>query len=624
MCGFVGYLMPEHIERPDLDAWSSVIAHRGPDQAGTHREGPFGVGTRRLSIQDLSAAGDQPMSSDRYVLAYNGEIYNHHELRAQLTSYGVHDYRSESDTETVLQALEQWGIQATLEQLNGMYAMAIWDRQAQELSLVRDPLGIKPVYYCATSEAVYFGSEIKALLPYTSRRTNRNAVGVYLYFGFVPAPYTLVEGINRLRPAERVVFDASGRFRSETIVPAFWSTPPQLEARGADRVHQLRHEVERAVDRQLLSDVPVGIFLSGGIDSTIIASIAARGNPGMSSFSLKPGATDQNPDATMDAQLARELAETLGLDHSEVTFGPEDLLRRLDTNMDMVDEPVAEIYALAEHILSEHSREHGVKVVLTGHGGDEVFLGYPTYNAVMRGDRYNRIPWFGPFARLLADSSFLSPGTRTNLLGASSVWRRPPLERYQIVSGVHFTAEQAAEHAGINPSDLEVILQQIFDDTLARAALLPRGIGESNTEQFARMDLLLMVPEHYNTRLDRMTMSASIEARVPFQDLELIAFVAQLKRQDLMNGGLKGMLCQAFANELPAAVRNRKKQTFQAPMVSWMNGHLDSWVKRHAPELYRHRGNGHRTKPTSPAQAAYQDWSLAILEGWQQAAGLER
>jgi asparagine synthase (glutamine-hydrolysing) len=623
MCGFVGFLCKDHNNDIDLDQWSEIIAHRGPDQFGNMSSGSFGIGTRRLSIQDLSAAGDQPMQSDRYVLGFNGEIYNHHELRDRLRAEGFSEFKSGSDTETLLQAFEHWGIPETLEALNGMYSIALWDKQSRELSLVRDPLGVKPVYYIELNGAVYFASEIKALLPFTGTRISRDGVALYLYFGFVPAPYSLIEDIRKVRPSERVIFTAEGHAQSEVIVPLAWKRPVNLATTYAERVQQLRGQVEQAIHRQLISDVPVGVFLSGGIDSTIIASVASRQNPGMSSFSLKPDATEDNPGASTDAELARELATTLKLTHHEVTFGPSELLERLDENIGNIDEPVAEIYAIAEQILSERARENGVNVVLTGHGGDEVFMGYPTYAAVFRGDVYNQIPWFGPAARFVAGTSLVSADMQENLMGAASIWRQSPLERYQTVSGVHFSAEHAAQHAGIEPGHLNVLLDGIFTDTRARVCLLPRSEGTRNAELFSRMDLLLMVPEHYNTRLDRMTMTASIEARVPFQDLELIGFISHIGHRDLLRGGLKGMLREAFTAEIPERVRNRSKQTFQAPMSSWMNSHLDCWIKRHTPELVTSYGNTDVPRARTSEKLAYQTWSLALLEGWRHAMGLE-
>jgi asparagine synthase (glutamine-hydrolysing) len=196
MCGFVGFVVPSESGRLDLETWSDCIRHRGPDQSGQATVMDFGIGTRRLSIQDLSDAGNQPMQSDRYILGFNGEIYNHHEIRARLLTEGQVEFMSNSDTETVLRAIERWGVVETLARLNGMYAISVWDKQACELSLARDPLGIKPIFYLRNDAGLYFGSEIKALIPMTDRKISREGVALYFYFGFVPAPFSLIVGFK--------------------------------------------------------------------------------------------------------------------------------------------------------------------------------------------------------------------------------------------------------------------------------------------------------------------------------------------------------------------------------------------------------------------------------------------
>jgi asparagine synthase (glutamine-hydrolysing) len=626
MCGFVGCLAPDgNTPRVDLNAWSAKIRHRGPDQAGSVIDKNFGIGTRRLSILDLSHAGDQPMESERYVLGFNGEIYNHHDLRSELVSGDNAKFVSSSDTETVLRAIERWGIHDALSRLNGMYAVAVWDKHTSELTLARDPLGIKPIFYIRNSEGFFFASEIKALLEFSTKELNRDGVGLYFYFGFVPAPFTLVKGINKVKPGECRVFRQDREERSEMILPMAWKHASPPASTWIERVHQVRTHVEEAVQRQLLSDVPVGVFLSGGIDSTIIANVAARQKYGLASFSLNPESTARDPRAKDDAELASKVARSLGLSHREVPFAPVDVFDRLESLIGRIDEPVAELYAFGEMILSERARSEGVNVVLTGHGADEVFLGYPTYNAVFRGDLYNKIPFFGPAARLAARSSAVSQSTRTNLLGAASVWRKAPLDRYETVSGVHFCLYDAAIQAGVEPERLRTIVSEILDQARSRARLLPRADGECNAELFARMDTFLMVPEHYNTRLDRMTMSASIEARVPLQDLDLIGFVSQLSHRDLLRGGLKGMFRYAFKDILPPEIANRPKQTFQAPMLSWVTGPLAPWMNKQLSRPEARLSSASQRTALLPATTkhAYQAWSIALLEGWRYSMGLD-
>lgn len=622
MCGFVGYLLPEGASHPDLEAWSDGIRHRGPDQGGAAVDGRYGVGTRRLSIQDLSPAGSQPMRTDRYVLAFNGEIYNHLELRAELAASGARAFRGHSDTETILRAVEQWGIGQTLARLNGMFALAIWDRVEDELTLARDPLGVKPLYYLRAGGGLYFGSELKALAPFSSRNVSPEGLALYLYFGFVPAPYSLVEGVRKVRPGEALVFRGSSMERTR-IVPEAW-TRPAAPGSAEERLQQVRAAVEAAVERQLLADVPVGLFLSGGVDSCVIAALAAARNPDLVSFSIRPESAAADPGAAHDAEIAARFARKLGLSHHEVLLRPEQLANDVEELLDWIDEPVSELYFAAEVLLSRKAREVGVPVVLTGHGGDEVFLGYPTYEAALKGDRYNAVPFFGPVAGTLAHAPGLAPNVRRNLQGAAAVWRKDPVERYAIVSAVHFSIDDVIALTGLAPDRVRELVQSVLSDALEAVTYLPNGAASSSAELFARMDMLLKVPEHYNMRLDRATMSASVEARVPLQDLELIGLVARLPHQTLMSGGLKGLLKQAFADVVPAEVLSRRKQTFQAPMLSWIRGPLAPWVdaqRSHMPAMFQASLPAWKA-PRSTGEA-YRSWSLGTLEAWRRALRLE-
>lgn len=624
MCGLVGFLLPEGAPHPDLGAWSELIRHRGPDQGGTATERGFGIGTRRLSILDLSPAGSQPMQTAHYIVGFNGEIYNHLELRAELQASGVKGFTSHSDTETVLKAIEYWGIEEALNRLNGMFALAVWDRGRGALTLARDSLGIKPLYYLSTEQGVYFGSELKTLRSFAAGKIARDGLALYLYFGFVPAPYSLLERVWKVQPGEAVVFKGTGR-ECRRIAPRAWAHPAQLARGTAERVQQVRAAVEAAVRRQLQSDVPVGLFLSGGVDSSIIARVAAAHGSGLVSFSLRPDHILADPGAERDAEIAACSARELGLSHHEVRFRPEDLTGELDVFLRLIDEPVAEPYAIAEVLLSRRAREVGVPVVLTGHGGDEVFLGYPTYVAALKGDRYNRIPHFAPLLTALAAVPGISGERRRNLLGTASVWRKRALERYAIVSSVYFSLEEVAALTGLAPDHVGGLVQSIVSGALEAISSLPNGRGLNTAALFGRLDLLLKVPGHYNLRLDRATMSASVEARVPLQDLELIGLALQLPSAELMRGGAKGFLKQAFADVLPAEVARRPKQTFQAPVLSWLRGPLAPWV---AAQLARLPAPLRGDPPIAglaldSSKHAYRAWTLALLEAWRQASGLE-
>jgi asparagine synthase (glutamine-hydrolysing) len=613
MCGFIGYLIPQGKPRPDLAAWSQLVAHRGPDSGGVYQDGPLGFGFRRLAILDLSEAGNQPMQGERFALMFNGEIYNHADLRAELaTPRG--GWRGHSDTETILQACEQWGVGPAIERLNGMFALAIWDKERQELTLARDPLGVKPLLYLERGSALYFASELRALRPYSQGRLSASGVALYASLGFVPAPFSLLDDVRKLRPGEVRVFGRNPR-------GGFIHYKAWQEERGVEP-GDLRAAVEQAVQRQLISDVPVGIFLSGGVDSSAIAHVVAR-TGSLCSFSLRP--LDSNPEAELDAELAALQARKLGLRHHEIPFDPAEVAQDPAELLARMDEPVLEPYFRGEVLLSQAARAAGIIVVLTGHGGDEVFMGYPTYRAVERGERYDRVPLLGPALRAASSLPFLSPHARDNLRGAASVWRQPFLEGYALRSAVLFDTATSARLAGLAAPQVGETLWGLLEGVrqgVWRLPTPPRGLRP--VELAARMDLLFNVPEHYNQRLDRASMSASVEARVPLQDLDLLDCVLRLGAEALMDGGLKGLMKQSFT-ELPREVLHRPKRHFQAPLLGWLRqgGALEPWARSQLSSLEQRLGRSLPPLRVDSTQAAYQAWSLALLEGWAQKLQLD-
>lgn len=619
MCGFVGYALENASDHADLLAWGRAIRHRGPNQAGAAHSGPFGLGTRRLSILDLSALGDQPMEGRRYLLGFNGEIYNHLELRGELTRCG-YTFKSGSDTETVLYACEHWGVREALGRLNGMFALALWDKQRAELTLARDPLGVKPLYFLPHARGFYFASELKALQPYAGGKVSPEGVALFLFFGFVPAPYSLLAGVQKVRSGEAVVF-SQGALSRYRVVPNSWRDAGEAQGRTDVQPCEFRRQVEAAVHRQLLSDVPLGVFLSGGVDSSVIAAVASKVHPGLASFSIRPNVTDAEPGAARDAEIASRFAKKLGLRHHEVVIDPGDFAANVEQLPFLMDEPSCEPYVLAEVLLSRAARQAGVPVVLTGHGADELFIGYPGYGAARRGALYNRVPLLGPAARAASRWPFVPVRQASNLAGLATVWRQAPLERYATISAVHFDFEHT-RNFGLTDAYVTQLVQDIIHETDASLCELPRGRRISPLEQFARLDLRLKVPEHYNSRLDKATMSASVEARVPFQDLELIRFVAGLSDKNLLQGGLKGLLKEAFREELPGEVVHRTKQTFQAPVLSWMRGPLAEWARTKLAGLPKASPTLADPSSYTTSRQAYIAWNLTALESWREAFGL--
>ncbi len=618
MCGFVGYWMAVPGSPPDLSAWSDVIYHRGPDQGGQAVDGPFGVGTRRLSIQDLSPSGFQPMRGERFILAFNGEIYNHWELRRALEQEGIgaDAYAGTSDTETVLRAVEHWGILPALGRLNGIFALALWDTREQVLTLARDSMGVKPLYVHQHDGGLHFASELKALRPFASGTLNREALALYFVFGFVPSPLTLLSGVLKVQPGEVLQYGGGGH-RRQWIEPDAWQGELDPALTPAQAV---RSSVEHAVERQLLADVPVGIALSGGVDSTIVAVLAARHATGLSSFSIRPAHVD-GPSAGADADLAAATARQLGLFHHEISVRPEGILEEQDV-LAVLDEPVNEPYILAEILLSRATREAGVPVLLTGHAADELFLGYESYAAVEKWNSHNRIPGLRLALPLVERLPGLSEAQRQHYSLAIRGWRLSVPEWYSL-STAAFCVQEAAVLTALPAEQVRAAVERVMVGASAAAARLPAGRELHPVEQFARLDLSLNVTDHYNLRLDRASMSQSVEARVPFEDLEVVNTALRLPHQTLLQGGQKGLLKRAFADLLPPEISARPKQKFQAPVAQWVADPLAPWVDSWAEQAGQWLNLSPLRAGPHPGRAASRRWSVALLEAWRQAWALE-
>jgi asparagine synthase (glutamine-hydrolysing) len=572
MCGIVGIVdLYNRVERPVIAALCQAIEHRGPDDHGIYLANSpslsVGFGSQRLSILDLSPAGHMPMQNEAgdVTLAYNGEIYNHHELRADLQQRGFR-YRSHTDTETLLHAYEAFGLDC-LSRLNGMFAAAIHDRRSDRVILARDRMGIKPLYYCWDGHRLLFASELKALLglPHVPKRINRQALDVYLSLGYVPAPLSLIEGVTSL-PAGHYVELHNGELQTR----AFWNEGYRVAAlseRTDDELIALtRQTLEDAVRRQLMSDVPVGVLLSGGLDSTIITALAQKHHDrpldtfavGFASASLDGSIND---DYNADRHYAALAAQRLGTRHHEVLLRDDLLLAELLRDLvRSLDEPVWEASFVSIFLLCRLAREHGVKVVLSGDGSDELFAGYSWYRGAQRLLMYERLPLLHAALPTIAhvfgrrELGKKARELQTTLHGSATVRYRANYD--------HFSAEEKRRLLGAasSPDPVDALL----------APLLERA-GGSLVEQFSFADLKLWVGEHFNQRIDRMSMACSVEARVPFQDNAVVDLALGIACARKMKGGEhKYLLRRAFADILPPEILNRPKRPFAAPQHSWL------------------------------------------------------
>ena len=563
MCGIVGFVAPPGARagRPVLERMVATLRHRGPDAVGYHVEGRIGVGVSRLSVIDLET-GDQPLSNEdgsiRVVL--NGEIYNFPDLQADLAARG-HRLASRSDTEVIAHAWEDYG-ERCVDLLNGMFAFALWDRRRELLFLARDRMGEKPLYYTRAGGWLVFGSELRAVLahPAVSRELDLASVSRYLAYDFVPDPHSMIRNVVKLPPGHALTA-ANGTL---TVKP-YWDIPgrPEEAVDEATWCEQIRHRLDEAVRLRLRSDVPLGCFLSGGIDSTAIAATASRQRAGLRSFSV--GYDDAEYDERPFARLA---AERLGTRHEELVVSADDAGALLPGLGGLLDEPIADMSFIPLYLLSAAARG-SVTVALTGDGGDELFAGYPTMAAEWWHDAFARLP-----ARLrqgLRAVAEAAPATPEPLREFLRALEYPRAARNQALLGglaperhLHLLSEAArAEIAGFDAyAHLDGVLAGCtFEDPVARMI-------------YRYCKLYLAGQNLANT--DRASMAVGLELRAPFLDHTFVEFTARIPGRSKLRGlrRFKALLKHALADRLPPEILARGKQGFGIPLGRWFRGPL--------------------------------------------------
>lgn len=568
MCGIHGIYRldggPAPIEW--LDRMGNVTVHRGPDDSGAHADGRCAIGMRRLSIIDLSG-GHQPIANhDRsLVVVCNGEIYNFRELRAELQGHG-HHFTTASDSEVVLHGYAQWG-ERFVERLNGMFGFAIWDARAQSLLVGRDRLGIKPIYWLDDGKRVAFASEAKSLLelPGVAREVDPTALAAFLELGYVPAPLAMFRGLRKLPIGSMLKVTPQG-----ASVIGYWTPPTRVDPAptAADWVARVRAQLEKSVQMQMVSDVPIGAFLSGGVDSSAVLAFMARhsGTPVKTySIGFEGGAAERFYN---ELDNARQVATLFGSDHHEILVKP-DVVRLLPRLLWHMDEPIADSALVTTFLVAEFARRD-VKVILSGVGGDELFGGYRRY----LGEHYMRyIDWLPqPAKRGAAWLSDLLPSDRhsrwlnysrlaKNFLGAAA---SPFTQRYRSYVGM-FGADEARALMRRPPA-------QRFD---AIADAFAAAGGEDALARMFAVDAMTQMPDDLLMLTDKMTMAASLECRVPLLDHELVELAASIPAQHKIAGGeLKSLMKKALADVLPQEVLYRPKRGFGAPMGAWLKGAL--------------------------------------------------
>lgn len=642
MCGITGFVgTASSAPRETLRRMTDTLTHRGPDDGGSwiDETGTVALGHRRLSILDLSPAGHQPMvsASGRFVLVFNGEIYNHLEVRRELEREQPNVcWRGHSDTETLLAAVEAWGLDRALGRCAGMFALALWDRRERYLQLARDRAGEKPLYYGAQRGVLLFGSEIKALRahPAFAGEVDRSVVALYLRHNYVPDPYSIYAGIWKLPPGTILEIDDQGKY-GEPV--AYWSARKVLESgrtmpfagSDLDALAELEDRLGGTVQAQMISDVPLGAFLSGGIDSSlIVALMQARSNRPVKTFTI--GFED---DAYDEARYAREVARYLGTDHTELIVTPAETMAVVPRLPAMYDEPFADSSQIPTFLVCQLAKRH-VTVSLTGDAGDELFGGYTRYALASRLWRtLSRVP--RPVRRLTeALIKARSPGQWDTLLR-----RVTPLLPAQL--RVTHPGDKMHKGAALLALDSLPGVYRSLISHWSRPDLVCRGVPEAPArldtlmddvsglraeEAMMYWDLITYLPGDILVKVDRAAMAVSLETRVPMLDHRVIDFAWSLPfDMRIRSGESKWLLRQLLYRHVPRDLIDRPKMGFGVPIDSWLRGPLRDWAESliSAARLdgdgyfdvsaVRRRWSEHLT---GRRNWAYSLWNVLMFQAW--------
>jgi asparagine synthase (glutamine-hydrolysing) len=641
MCGIAGFLDFERRSgSQELEAFAGAmvakLAHRGPDASGVYADPESGValGHTRLSIIDLSPAGAQPMRSScgRCVITYNGEVFNAGELRAELERRKGRRFRGHSDTEVIVEACAEWGVGPTVEQLIGMFAFAVWDRATRRLSLVRDRLGIKPLYYGRQNGRLVFASELKAFeaLPDWAAKLDRDAVAAYLRLAYVPTPRSIWRDIFKLAPGHITSVDMQGTLRTE----AFWTLDgavekgraAPLEVGDQQACDALEALLRDAVGRHLVSDVPLGAFLSGGVDSsTVAAMMRAKSNAPVRTYSIGFHQRDYD-----EAPYARKVASVLGTDHTELYVTPDEALKVIPQLPDIYDEPFADSSEVPTYLLSKLTREH-VTVALSGDGGDELFAGYTRHRFARA---LGSVP--APVGRVL--------GCALGIAGPAlwdSVFRLLPARQRPGLPGDKMQKVALALREGADGAYRSLVSGWGEPERIVPGAREPKGaIFDANparllSDPLARMqylDTLTYLPDDILTKVDRASMAVALEVRVPILDHRVVEFSWRLPLRFKLRGGTsKWLLRQVLYRNLPESLVTRPKAGFAVPIGAWLKGPLKGWAEELLSE--RRLAEGGLFDP-GPIRARWRQhlaghrnwhaslWTVLMFQAWRQRRGI--
>jgi asparagine synthase (glutamine-hydrolysing) len=647
VCGLAGVLDPTATSDSDalhevVAAMSETLRHRGPDDAGvwTDAEAGIGLGLRRLAVVDLSAEGHQPMASvsGRYIVAFNGEIYNHRQLRNELEGVG-HRFRGHSDTEVLLAAVVQWGLRRAIERFNGMFAFALWDREARRLHLARDRLGEKPLYFGRLGGAFVFASELKALRahPAFSAEIDRDALALLLRHKYVPSPRSIYRGISKLPSATVLTVDP--RMIGDPVPVPYWSLAEVAERGMATPFRGSPDEATDALDEllgdavalRMIADVPLGAFLSGGIDSsTVVALMQAQSDRPVRTFTI--GFQDSAYDESGDAG---RVARHLGTDHTDLSVTPEEAMELIPRLPYVYDEPFADSSQIPTFLVAELARRH-VTVSLSGDGGDEVFGGYNRY--AWGPAMWRRFGWMpGGLRRIMAGGLGAVSPRGWDALAAGARPFLPRRARQRLPGEKIHKLARALRAAG--PDGMYRALVSHWQDPQTVVLGAGRGDGASDLDGATLPDLarrmmyadtVTYLPDDILVKLDRATMAVSLEGRVPYLDHRVVEFAWRLPpSMRVRDGEGKWLLRRVLHRYVPRELVERPKMGFGLPIGSWLRGPLRGWAESLLDPARLRREGYLDPVPIRTAWTAhlsgrrnrqYELWDVLMFQAWLEAS----
>ncbi|MCV9388055.1 asparagine synthase (glutamine-hydrolyzing) [Reichenbachiella ulvae] len=619
MCGITGIWCFNEVGRfqmTNLEKSTRSLEHRGPDDHGTWNDHLVGLGHRRLSIIDTSDLGHQPMQilDGRYIMVFNGEIFNYQQLRKELESKGVR-FESETDTEVIMHLYAQEG-KACLSRLNGFFALAIYDTQKKTCLIARDRIGIKPLLYYQDEFKVLFASEMQAILAYgMDQKVDKDALHYYLQLNYTPAPLTMVEGVKKLMPGECIeIIDQEIRLSRYYHVDETRS--PLTELSYEQAIKELKSRLDASVQKRMMADVPLGAFLSGGIDSSVISSLAARHTDHLSTFSIG----FEGNKFFDETQYAEAVAKKIGSNHTTFRLSNDEIFSNLDDFVRHIDEPFADSSSLPVYILSKKTRRH-VTVALSGDGADEIFSGYNKHAAWYEmengGLKSLMIKLMLPMASRMpkSRSGFLANKMR-QVMRYEEAKKLSPKDRYWFLASLG-SAEQSNNLVREPSLDSEY-----FERWMT-------GMNEyKDINDLMKMDAAFVLPNDMLKKVDMMSMAAGLEVRVPFLDHELVEFVQRLPFEYKINGKMRKRILQdTYRDILPPELYRRPKKGFEMPLLDWLKSSLRGELDQYLFDQERIEDGGvfnwnqiknlrEKLHSSNPEDSHAHVWALYVFQKW--------